>query len=58
MIKVNHDINLVIEIRKQLQQNSGYCPCAIEKSEDTKCPCKAFREQEHGSCHCGLYYKE
>lgn len=58
MIKINHDKNLVIEIRKQLQQNGGYCPCAIEKSEDTKCPCKAFREQEHGSCHCGLYYKE
>ena len=58
MIKVNHDINLVIEIRKQLQQNGGYCLCAIEKSEDTKCPCKAFREQEYGSCHCGLYYKE
>lgn len=58
MIKVNPDKNLVREIRKQIQDNDGYCPCMIEKSEDTKCPCKSFREQEHGSCHCGLYYKE
>lgn len=58
MIKVNQDKILVREIRKQIQNNDGYCPCSIEKSEDTKCPCKAFREQEHGSCHCGLYYKE
>lgn len=58
MIKVNPDKILVREIRKQIQDNDGYCPCVIEKSEDTKCPCKAFRTQEHGSCHCGLYYKE
>ena len=58
MIKVNQDKILVHEIRKQIQNNDGYCPCSIEKSEDTKCPCKAFREQEHGSCHCELYYKE
>lgn len=58
MIKVNQDKILVREIRKQIQNNDGYCPCSIEKSEDTKCPCKAFREQEHGSCNCGLYYKE
>ena len=45
-------------MRAALEQNGGYCPCAIEKSEDTKCMCKDFREQESGECHCGLYVKE
>lgn len=41
-----------------VQENGGYCPCAIEKTEDTKCICKAFREQEEpGLCHCGRYEK-
>ena len=36
-----------------------YCPCRLTKSEDTKCPCKEFREQtEPGECHCGLFVKE
>ena len=38
--------------------NDGYCPCAIEKTEDTKCICKEFLEQEEpGPCHCGRYMK-
>ena len=46
-------------IRKAIAQNGGYCPCAIHKTEDTKCRCKDFREQETpGPCHCGLYVKE
>ena len=46
-------------IKELVKQNGGYCPCAIEKNEDTKCMCKDFREQEtHGLCHCGLYIKE
>jgi ferredoxin-thioredoxin reductase catalytic subunit len=29
-----------------------------DKNPDTKCMCKAFREQEEsGVCHCGLYKK-
>ena len=31
----------------------------IHKTSDTKCMCKAFREQTTpGPCHCGLYVKE
>lgn len=37
--------------------NDGYCPCAIQKTPDTKCICKEFREQESGLCHCGRYEK-
>jgi len=57
-IKVSDDKELVQEIRTKLKENDGYCPCRIQKTEDTKCPCKEFREQESGECHCGLYYKE
>ena len=58
-IKLNEDKELVEEIKKALKENDGYCPCRIEKTPDTKCMCKEFREQkEQGYCHCGLYYKE
>lgn len=53
----NPDTEYVKEIKKQLKANSGYCPCRLEKSKDTKCMCKEFREQESGMCHCGLYIK-
>ena len=58
MIKVSEDKELVEEIRRKLKENGGYCPCRIDKTPDTKCPCKEFREQESGECHCGLYFKE
>ena len=58
-VKVNPDTELVNEIRKKLKENDGYCPCRIQKNEDTKCMCKEFVEQEElGECHCGLYIKE
>lgn len=46
------------KIKQAVKDNSGYCPCLLEKSQNTKCPCKAFREQDfEGECHCGLYLK-
>ena len=57
-IVVNPDKELVNEIRKALKENDGYCPCKIEKTIDTKCICKDFREIEEGMCHCGLYIKQ
>lgn len=57
MIRLNEDEELVAEIRRALNENDGYCPCRIEKTADTKCMCKEFREQENGECHCGLYIK-
>jgi len=56
-IVTNPDIEYVKEVKKQLKSNSGYCPCKLEKTKDTKCMCKEFREQESGMCHCGLYIK-
>lgn len=58
MIRLNKDKDIVVEIRRALNENDGYCPCRIEKTADTKCMCKEFREQEYGECHCGLYIKE
>lgn len=44
-------------IKKLVDENDGYCPCAIEKTHDTKCICKMFREQSIGKCICGRYEK-
>lgn len=46
------------DIIKAIRINDGYCPCSSEKSEDTKCPCRAFRESDEAEfCNCGLFYK-
>lgn len=44
-------------IAELVKQNDGYCPCAIQKNEDTKCICKEFREMESGVCYCGRFEK-
>lgn len=57
-IQVSSDLETVRVIREGLKATGGYCPCLVERSEDTKCLCKAFREQATpGLCHCGLYVK-
>ena len=57
-IKLNPDKEMVKTVREGLKRTGGYCPCMLERSSDTKCMCKAFREQkERGFCHCRLYYK-
>lgn len=56
-IILNDNRELVKEIREKLKENDNYCPCRLDKTEDTKCMCKEFREQELGECHCGLYKK-
>ena len=46
------------EVAKAVKDNSGFCPCVIQKSLESKCPCKKFREQDYeGECCCGLYVK-
>lgn len=55
----NPDKKLVAEIREQLKENQGFCPCRVKKTPDTKCMCREFREaikeNRIGECHCGLY---
>ena len=53
---------LVAQIKEGLAAKGGYCPCRLQKTDDTKCICKEFREQMadpdfEGYCHCLLYYK-
>lgn len=57
-VEVNPDKDIEQEVRSALKANDGYCPCEFEKKPETKCMCKAFKEQEtEGYCHCGLYRK-
>lgn len=45
--------------KEKIKNNGGYCPCALIKEKDTRCMCKAFRDQNYeGLCHCELYYKQ
>lgn len=58
-IKKNPDNAKYEEITKAVKDNDGYCPCELEKNEDTKCICKTFKDsQEKGECHCGRFVKE
>lgn len=58
-IILNPDAEIVQMVRLKLKENDGYCPCRLEKTPDTKCMCKEFRDAPWpGECHCGLYIKE
>ncbi len=61
-VRLNEDKSVVDAIREGLAKKGGYCPCRLEKTPDTKCMCKEFRDQIadpdfEGYCHCMLYYK-
>lgn len=56
-IILNPDKEEVQHIQQALKDNDGYCPCRLERTIDTQCMCKEFREQDIGFCHCGLYEK-
>ena len=46
------------EITEAVKLNDNYCPCMIDKNEDTKCMCKDFRLRDsEGLCACGRYEK-
>ena len=61
-IRFNEDAAVVERIREGLKRKDGYCPCRLERTPDTKCMCREFREQIadpdfEGYCHCFLYHK-
>ncbi len=61
-ITLNPDENVVKTVKEGLERTGGYCPCRLERTEDTKCMCAEFRQQIkdpsfEGFCHCLLYYK-
>lgn len=56
----NPDKEIVKEVVSKLKETGGQCPCVLPPlwNEDTRCPCKDFREQDYeGECHCGLNVK-
>lgn len=62
-VKLNPDESVVRLVKEGLIKTGGYCPCRRERTEDTRCMCREFREQIadssfEGFCHCMLYYKE
>ncbi len=64
-IKKNEDVELVEEVQRQLKETGNYCPCRIDRTPESKCMCKFFRDKvkeakEKGSterieCDCGLW---
>ncbi len=53
--KLNENKDHVMNIRKGLEKKNGHCPCQLEVSPKTICPCLEFVETGH--CHCKLYIK-
>lgn len=53
--QINPKQKVVDAITKRIKLNEGYCPCdqGTTPKEDTKCPCKAYREKRY--CCCTLY---
>ena len=61
-VKVNPNKEIADLVKQGLKETGGYCPCRRERTEDTKCMCREFRDQIadtdfEGFCHCQLYYK-
>ena len=61
-VTVTSDREHAEKIKEAIKNNDGYCPCAVCKTDDTKCMCKDFRDKItdksfEGFCHCGLFYK-
>ena len=59
----NPDTEVVATVMEGLEKTGGYCPCRLERTPETKCICKEFRDQIadpefEGFCHCFLYYKK
>ena len=58
----NENEKILENIKNALKRTEGYCPCRQEKTPDTMCMCKEFRDQIadpnfYGYCHCKLYHK-
>ena len=62
-VRLNENEEIVKTIKEGLKRTGGYCPCRLERTDDTKCVCTEFKNQIKdplftGYCHCMLYYKD
>ena len=55
-MELTEDVFTFKEMLKKLKENDGYCPCALKKIPNTKCPCLSCRSKNN--CHCGLYERK
>lgn len=55
--RLNSNEKVVNAITKRLEITGGYCPCnqGDTPKDDTKCPCKKYREKQE--CCCNLYVR-
>ena len=44
-VTFNENKELVAKVQEGLKRTGGYCPCRLERTPDTKCMCKEFRDQ-------------
>lgn len=52
-LKLNPNKEIVNKIVSRIKLNSGHCPCRLELTPETICPCENFLV--NGVCHCSLY---
>ena len=54
-VKVSKDAKVVLEGLQRNKEKHGakYCPCRLDRTPDTICPCKEMKETKH--CHCNLF---
>lgn len=62
--KLNPDNKVVMNILKGQNYykkvlGKYYCPCKIQKTDETICPCKSAKNdiEKFGHCHCKLFLK-
>lgn len=53
---LNPDQELVKRVKNGIWKRKGHCPCIIEMSPATMCPCEDFIKNH--DCHCKLYIKK
>lgn len=55
----NPDTEIYEQMTAAVKENNGYCPCEVQATADTKCPCLNFRKAKSNNiaevCHCGRY---
>ena len=59
VIKMIDDKEKAKKLQALIDENDGYCPCAVEQTEDTQCLCTEFmKSTNEGPCRCGLYERK
>lgn len=52
--RLNSNHKVVESVITAIINKNGHCPCQIDQTEDTLCPCVDFYK---GECHCKLFVR-